>query len=54
MAALLMSWFAARISSSANVSCMLRGLLELAARAASVRWRMARSMRRCGAMSTDR
>ena len=54
MAALLMSWFAARISSSAIVSCMLRGLLELAARAPAVRWRMARSMRRCGAMSTDR
>ncbi len=53
MAELLMSWLAARISSSASVSCMLRGLLELAARAPSARWRMARSMRRCGAMSTD-
>lgn len=54
MAALLMSWFAARISSSAMVSCMLRGLLIEALRAPSVMWRMARSMRRCGAMSTDR
>jgi len=54
MAALLMSCFAARISSSASVSWMLRGLLELTVRAPSARWRIARSMRRCGAMSTDR
>ena len=52
--ALLMSLFAARISSSAIVSGRLRGLLAAVLRAPSVRLRSDRSMRRCGAMSTDR
>jgi len=54
MPALLMSLLAARISSSAMVSGRLRGLLAEFLRAPSVMWRMARSMRRWGAMSTDR
>jgi len=49
-----MSWFAAWISSSAMVSCMLRGLLAEALRGPSVRCLSARSMRRWGEMSTDR
>ena len=52
--ALLMSLFAARISSSAIVSGMLRGLFAAILRAPSVRLRSAKSIRRCGAMSTDR
>lgn len=54
MPALLMSLFAAKISSSASVSWMLRGLFMLAALAPSLMWRMARSILRCGATSTDR
>jgi len=45
-AALLMSWLAARISSSAMVSGTVRGVFPLAARAPSVRWRSAKSIRR--------
>lgn len=52
--ALFMSLFAARMSSSAIVSGRLRGLLAAILRAPSVRLRSAKSMRRCGAMSTDR
>ena len=54
MPALLMSLLAARISSSATVSGRLRGLLAAVLRAPSVRLRRDRSMRRWGAMSTDR
>ena len=54
MPALLMSLLAARISSSAMVSGRLRGLLAAVLRAPSVRLRSDRSMRRWGAMSTDR
>jgi hypothetical protein len=42
----LMSLAAAKTSSSARVSCMLRELLMLAARAPSVMWRMAKSILR--------
>ena len=52
--ALLMSLLAARINSSARVSGKLRGLLAAFLRAPSVKLRSARSMRRWGAMSTDR
>ncbi len=52
--ALLMSWFAASTSSSATASWIDLGLFALAARAPSVMWRIARSMRLCGATSTDR
>jgi len=52
--ALLMSLFAASISSSASVSWMLRGLFLDAFLAPSVICRRARSIRRCGATSTDR
>ena len=54
IATLFMSLFAASTSSSARVSCMLRGLLAEEALAPSVMWRMARSILRCGATSTDR
>ena len=52
--ALFMSLLAAKISSSAIVSGRLRGLLAAFLRAPSVRLRRDRSMRRWGAMSTDR
>jgi len=52
--ALLMSLLAASTSSSARVSWMLRGLFMLAALAPSLMWRIARSILRCGATSTDR
>ena len=52
--ALFMSLLDARISSSAIVSGRLRGLLAAVLRAPSVRLRSDRSMRRWGAMSTDR
>ena len=52
--ALFMSLLAARMSSSAIVSGRLRGLLAAVLRAPSVRLRIDRSMRRCGAMSTDK
>jgi len=54
MPALLMSWFAAKISSSAMFSATLRGLLAEALRAPSVRLRIAMSILRCGARSTLR
>ena len=54
MPALLMSWFAARTSSSARVSWIDFGLLIEAARAPSVMCLTARSMRLCGATSTLR
>ena len=54
MPALFMSLLAAKTSSFATASCMLRGLFFDAALAPSVMWRIAKSMRRCGATSTDR
>jgi len=50
----LMSLLAASISSSATHSCMLFGVFMLAWRAPSQMWRIARSMRLCGATSTDK
>ena len=52
--ALFISLLAARLSSSAIVSGRLRGLFAAILRAPSVRLRSAKSMRRCGAMSTDK
>ena len=49
-----MSLLAASTSSFAIASCMLSGLFFVAALAPSVMWRIARSIRRCGATSTDR
>ena len=54
MPALLISRFAASISSSATHSSIERGLLIDACLAPSVICLMARSMRLCGATSTDR
>ncbi len=54
MATLFMSLFAAKTSSSARVSWMLRGLLAEEALAPSVICRIARSILRWGATSTDR
>ena len=54
MPALLISFFAARISSSAIVSGRLRGLFAAVLRAPSVRLRSDKSIRRWGAISTDR
>ena len=54
MPALFMSLFDANTNSSARVSWMLRGLFMLPARAPSLMWRMARSILRCGATSTDK
>ena len=54
MATLFMSLFAANTSSSARVSCMLRGLFAEDALAPAVIWRMAKSILRCGATSTDK
>jgi len=49
-----MSLFAAKSSSSATHSSIERGLLSEAERAPSLMCLMAKSMRLCGATSTDR
>lgn len=49
-----MSLFAANVSSSATHSSIERGLLSDAAREPSLMCLIARSMRLCGATSTDR
>ena len=49
-----MSWFAARISSSARHSSIVRGLFMDVCLAPSQMFLMARSTLLCGAMSTDR